>query len=187
MDAWRMDWQLGDVSTVTTLLVSYSGRSAYMYSANNSLCTSYCLPLGARASLPPLRIQPSDMKGTTICLGCQMGSSQQWQRVQPGPQYNTTVLYTVQLSIGPSPVLSNTFATYTAFDQVLSTRTCSLISTSYHEDANPLLFTPPPSCAHSHTRPCYGGAQWPYSVADGCYLAEVLDIIGTGATSCSCT
>lgn len=136
LNAWRADSIWGDSSqTQITTLVTYSSDIAYIYSINNSICSSYCLPFGVGGSLPILGIQSTDNLGTTSYSGNNI-----WTRVQKGGvSLNSTVTYEVDPDDYDTPVLKRTHALYSVpgSSQVVATLTCQANLATYKEDVGP--------------------------------------------------
>lgn len=139
-NAWRTDVVWGDdAQTQTTTVVTYSSAWGYMWSANNSICTTFCLPFSAGVALPFLRIQPTDQHGTTTYSG-NVNGYDVWTRVQKsGVALNSTVTYQVDADDYDTPVLVKTEASYSVpgSQKVVATLKCEADLATYKEDDGP--------------------------------------------------
>lgn len=184
--AFRVDQRIGDSQLVSSTLVQYATRLAFVTSPNSSsLCSVFCLPPQTSA-LPVLRVAPNNTQGTTVPLG-----GGRWlRRTQVGVggsrlgQYNASAVTQLRADGSPAWVAAN----YTLAGRPVARHTCAFSSFAAPVRVDPALLLPPPACLGLQPSRCFAPlAPDPFAVAQGCFFAEALPPFGSEPLDgCSC-
>lgn len=165
-ESFRVDERTGDSQLVQTTLVLYATRQVFVFSANSSLCSAFCLPPRAQ-TLPVLEVAGNTTSGLTWAAG-----PGRWLRrtsVSPGESkrglLNATVLTVTDPGSGAPLMVA---ANYTQDGQVLAQHQCVFADYNSPVRIDPAIFLAPTSCRSLRPTHCYKILEnSPFPVAEG--------------------